>query len=144
MAGHPKRPDARRSELSLRGDDEAPAKDGSLFLWAVVILLLIGLALACWIFSFYVFGHPEKPFSYAILTKLKKLDAPKRFELTTAPRGDFLSAQALWDRYNAMSNRELERASEVLLRNYIRNFKLSQDLVPYVVGTFNILDSYEL
>jgi hypothetical protein len=144
MAGRPKRMDSRRAELSLRGDKEAPSKDGSLFLWAVIILLLIGLALACWIFSFYVFGHPEKPFSYAILTKLKKLDAPKRFELTTAPRGDFLSAQQLWDRYNVLSNRELERASEALLRNYIRNFKLSQDRVPYVVGTYNILDSYEL
>lgn len=133
-----------RNDLSLRGDDGAPGKDGSLFIWAVVILLLIGLAIACWIFSFYVFGHPEKPFSYSILTKLKKLDAPKRFELTTAPRGDFLSAQQLWDRYNKMSNRELDRASEDLLRNYLRNYKLSKDPVPYVVGTYNILDSYEL
>lgn len=115
-----------------------------MFIWAVVILLLIGFAIACWIFSFYVFGHPEKPFSYSILTKLKKLDSPKRFELTLAPRGDFLSAQQLWDRYNKMSNRELDRASETLLRNYLRNYKLSQDPVTYVVGTYNILDSYEL
>lgn len=133
-----------RHDLSLRGDDGPAGKDGSLFLWAVVILLLIGLAIACWIFSFYVFGHPEKPFSYSILTKLKKLDAPKRFELTEAPRGEFLSAQGLWDRYNKMSNRELDRASEALLRNYLRNYKLTQDPVPYVVGTYNILDSYEL
>lgn len=135
----------RRNDLSLRDDeDEAPARDGSLFIWAVVILLLIGFAIACWIFSFYVFGHPEKPFSYSILTKLKKLDSPKRYELTSAPRGEFLSAQSLWDRYNVMSNRELERASEALLRNYIRNYKLTQDKVTYVVGTYNILDSYEL
>jgi hypothetical protein len=144
MAGPSKRSETRRNDLSLRGDDDAPRKDGSLFLWAVVILLLIGFAIACWIFSFYVFGHPEKPFSYTILSKLKKLDSPKRFELTLAPLGDFLSAQQLWDRYNVMSNRELERASEALLRNYLRNFKLSQDRVPYVVGTYNILDSYEL
>jgi len=143
MAGHPKRTQTRRNDLSLR-DDDSPRKDGSLFIWAVVILLLIGFAIACWIFSFYVFGHPEKPFSYSILTKLKKLDSPKRFELTEAPRGEFLSAQQLWDRYNVMSNRELERASEGLLRNYLRNYKLSQDPVPYVVGTYNILDSYEL
>jgi hypothetical protein len=144
MAGHPKRSETRRNDLSLRGDDDSSRKDGSLFLWAVAILLLIGFAIACWIFSFYVFGHPEKPFSYSILTKLKKLDAPKRFELTQAPRGEFLSAQQLWDRYNVMSKRELERASEVLLRNYLRNYKLTQDPVPYVVGTYNILDSYEL
>jgi hypothetical protein len=144
MAGQPKRSETRRNDLSLRGDDDTPRKDGSLFLWAVAILLLIGFAIACWIFSFYVFGHPEKPFSYSILTKLKKLDSPKRFELTLAPRGDFLSAQQMWDRYNKLSNRELERASETLLRNYLRNYKLSQDPVPYVTGVYNILDSYEL
>ena len=43
-----------------------------------------------------------------------------------------------------MTNRELERASEALLRNYLRNYKLTGDKVPYVVGSFNILDSYEL
>jgi Activator of osmoprotectant transporter ProP len=144
MAGHPKRSATRRNALSLRGDEDAPGGDGSLFTWAVVILLLIGFAIACWIFSFYVFGHPEKPFSYAVLTKLKKLDAPKRFELTQAPRGEFLTAQQLWDRYNKMSNRELQRASETLLRNYLRNYKLTPDPVPYVVGTYKILDSYEL
>ena len=46
MPGQPK-----RNELSLRGDDGTPAKDGSLFLWTVIILLLIGFAIACWIFS---------------------------------------------------------------------------------------------
>ena len=38
----------------------------------------------------------------------------------------------------------MQRASEVLLRNYLRNYKLTSDKVPYVVGSFNILDSYEL
>ena len=115
-----------------------------MFAWTIVILLLIGFAICCWVFSFYVFGHPEKPFSYSILAKLKKLEAPKRFEITAAPQGEFLNAQQLWDRYNKMTNRELERASETLLRNYLRNYKLTSDKVPYVVGSFNILDSYEL
>ncbi len=134
----------RASELSLHGDDSSPRRGGDLFLWTIVILLLTAVAIACWIFSFYVFGHPEKAMSYAILSKLKKLDPPKRFELTAAPRGDFLNAAKLWDRYNKMSNRELSQASDILLRNYLRNYKLTQDLVPYVIGTFNILDSYEL
>jgi hypothetical protein len=115
-----------------------------LFGWTVFILLLIGFAICCWVFSFYVFGHPEKPFSYAILAKLKKLEAPKRFEITAAPEGEFLTAQQLWEKYNSMTNRELERASETLLRNYLRNYKLTGDKVPYAIGSFNILDSYEL
>jgi hypothetical protein len=134
----------RSSEFSYHAEEPPPRKDGNLFAWTIAILLLIGFAICCWVFSFYVFGHPEKPFSYSILAKLKKLEAPKRFELTAAPQGEFLSAQQLWDRYNKMTNRELERASEVLLRNYLRNYKLTGDKVPYVVGSFNILDSYEL
>lgn len=119
-------------------------RDGSLFAWTILIIILVGVAIGCWIGSFYVFGHPEKPFSYKVLTKLKKLAPPKRFELTAAPRGEFLPASKLLKRYADMSPRELARANESLLRNYIRNYKLTQDLVPYVVGTYNILDSFEL
>lgn len=131
------------TEISLHGDDRPPRKD-NLFAWTIAILLLAGFAIACWIFSFYVFGHPEEAFSYKILTKLKKLDPPKRFEITAAPRGEFLGPQELWDRYNRMTDRELKRTSEVLMRNYLRNYKLTQELVPYVVGSFMILDSNEL
>lgn len=126
------------------GDGDHPSKDGNLFVWTVVILLLTGFAIACWIGSFYIFGHPEMPFSYKVLNKLKKLDPPKRFELTAAPRGEFLKASQILDRYGRMAPRELERANAALLRNYLRNYKLTQDLVPYIVGTYNILDSYEL
>ncbi|MFZ4776549.1 MAG: hypothetical protein ACOYM3_14350, partial [Terrimicrobiaceae bacterium] len=125
-------------------DEESPAKDGNLFVWTIIILLLTGFAITCWIGSFYIFGHPELPVSYEILNKLKKLDPPKRFELTMAPRGEFLKASQILDRYGKMAPRELARANEALLRNYLRNYKLTQDLVPYVVGTYNILDSFEL
>ena len=142
--GQPFDTGARSSDFSYQPDDSPPRKEGNLFAWTVAILLLIGFAIFCWVFSFYVFGHPEKPFSYAILTKLKKLDAPKRFEITAAPQGEFLNAQQLWERYNKMTNRELERASEGLLRNYLRNYKLTGDKAPYIIGSYNILDSYEL
>lgn len=124
--------------------EDAPAPEGNLFAWTILILALSGVAIFCWIGSFYVFGHPEKPLSYNILTKLKKLDPPKRFELTAAPRGEFLRAKQIEERYGKMTPRELDRANEALLRNYLRNYKLTTELVPYVVGTFNILDSYEL
>jgi hypothetical protein len=134
----------RSTEFSYSPEKQPPRKDSGLFGWTVFILLLIGFAICCWVFSFYVFGHPEKPFSYAILTKLKKLETPKRFEVTAAPEGEFFNAEQLWERYNKMTDRELERASETLLRNYLRNYKLTGDKTPYVIGSFNILDSYEL
>ena len=128
-------------------DSVRPARqksDDGLFGWTVLILIFIGIAIACWIGSFYVFGNPEKPLSYRVLSRLGKIDPTKRFELTAAPRGEFLRAPQLLDRYGSMRPRQLERTNETLLRNYIRNFKPADGLVPYVIGTFNILDSYEL
>jgi hypothetical protein len=120
------------------------SSDGGLFGWTVLIIVLIGFAISCWVGSYYIFGHPEKPFSHEVLTRLKKIDPPKRFELTAAPRGEFLRAPQIFDRFSSMKPRQLGRTNEIFLRNYIRNFKPVDGLVPYVVGTFNILDSYEL
>ena len=141
--------ETKNSRAWFKDPDTDPSKprgrqDGGLFCWTVLILLLIGVAIFCWIGSFYVFGHPEKPLSYDILSKLKKIEPPKRFELTAAPRGEFLRAPEIMERYAAMRPRQLERTNEVLLRNYLRNFKPCDGLVPYVLGTFNILDSFEL
>jgi hypothetical protein len=120
-----------------------PHRD-NLFGWTVFLLLLIGFAFACWFGSYYIFGHPENPRSYRVLQKLKKLDPPKRFELTKAPPGEFLSAQKLYERYNGFSRLELERENDELLRNYIKNYGETKKLVPYIVGRFQILDSYAL
>ena len=67
--------------------------------WTVAILLLIGFALAAWLGSFYIFNQPERPDSYRILQKLHKIEAPKRFELTAAPAGEFLNPSELYERY---------------------------------------------
>ena len=68
-------------------DEDEPKERDNLFLWTVFILLLIGLAFACWLGSFYIFGHPEKPGPYRFLQKFKKIEAPVRFEVTKAPQG---------------------------------------------------------
>ena len=114
------------------------------FAWTVVILLLTGFALAAWLFSFYVFGQPERADSYRILQKLHKVEPPKRFELTAGPAGEFLSAKQLYDRYNAMGAAELGRTNAELARNYIRNFQQVRGLVPYVVGRYVIEEAREL
>ena len=121
-----------------------PVKAASVFGWSIAILLLTGLAFTAWIGSFYVFGQPERPQSYKILKKLHKIEPTKRFELTAAPAGEFLTAKQLYDRYLAMSPTELEKANAEMLRNYIRNFQRMRGLVPYVVGRFNIMDAREL
>ncbi len=126
-------------------DDEPPSKGrDNLFLWTVFILLLIGLAFACWLGSFYIFGHPEQPRPYRILKKLNKIDPPKRFEVTAAPPGEFMSAQKLFEKYGKKTRLELERENAELLRDYITNYRAPSKPVPYIRGKFNILDSYEL
>src|SRR5258708_17786248 len=112
--------------------------------WTVVILLLIGFALAAWLGSFYIFSQPERPDSYRILQRLHKIEPPKRFELTAAPPGEFLDSKELYERYSEMGNAELARTNAELARNYIRNYQNVHGLVPYVVGRYKIVAAREL
>src|SRR5580765_6409665 len=121
-----------------------PRRRINYFAWTVAILLLMGFALAAWLGSFYIFNQPERPDSYRILQKLHKVEPPKRFELTAAPAGEFLSAKQLYDRYNAMGSAELTKTNAELARNYIRNFQQLRGLVPYVVGRYVIMEAREL
>jgi len=114
------------------------------FAWTVAILLLTGFAFAAWLGSFYIFSQPERPDSYRILQKLHKIEPPKRFELTSGPPGEFLSAKQVYDRYNAMGNAEFAKTNAELARNYIRNFQQVRGLVTYVVGRYVIEDAREL
>src|SRR5688500_8695077 len=111
-------------------EEASPKGRDNLFLWTVFILLLIGVAFACWLGSFYVFGHPEHPRAYKVLKTLGKSEAPRRFEDIAAPPGEFLSAQKLFERYSKFSRLELERENADLLRNYINNYRETKKLVP--------------
>jgi hypothetical protein len=121
-----------------------PRRRTNFFAWTVAILLFTGFAFAAWLGSFYIFGQPERPDSYRILKKLHKIEQPKRFELTAAPAGEFLSAKQLYDRYAAMVPAELAEKNAELARNYIRNYQQVRGLVPYVVGRFTIMEAREL
>jgi hypothetical protein len=122
---------------------QLPEND-NLFGWTVFILLLCGFAVACWIGTFYVFTHPEEPFNYHILEKLKKIDPPKRFELTAAPAGEFMGPDKLLSKYGAMSSWQIDEDSKNLLRSFLRNYDHQVGKIPYVTGKFTVLDSYPL
>ena len=121
-----------------------PGRKTNLFGWTIAILLLIGFAFAAWLGSFYIFGQPERPDSYRILQRLHKIEPPKRFQITAAPAGEFLSGKQLHERYGAMRPAELARTNAELARNFIRNFQQVRGQVPYVLGRFTIMDAYEL
>jgi hypothetical protein len=121
-----------------------PRRRVNYFGWTLAILLLSGAAMAAWLFSFYIFGQPERPESYRILQRLHKVDPPKRFELTAAPAGEFLTPKQLQERFAAMGTAELAKTNAELARNYIRNFQGVRGLVPYVVGRYVIEEAREL
>lgn len=114
------------------------------FIWSVVLLLMTGLCFASWIGSFYVVSHPENPKCYRILKKFKRVDPPKRFPVTEAPKGEFLSSSKLLDRYGKLGKLELANENALLLRNYVTNFRESGRRVAYVSGRFHVVQSFEL
>lgn len=125
-------------------EDMLPKKKDNLFLWTILILLLVGAAFACWLGSFYVFGHPEEARSYALLKKLKKIEPARRFDVTQAPQGEFMSAQKAYERYSTLTRLELERENAELLRIYIKNYTETKKLVPYLRGKFEVMEAREL
>jgi hypothetical protein len=133
-------------DASYDYDDEGlePQRRDNLFIWTVFILLLIGFAFACWLGSFYIFGHPEEPRSYRILKKLKKIEPPRRFDITKAPLGEFISPQKTFEKFSTLKSLELQRENAELLRIYIKNYTESKKLVPYLRGKFEVMESREL
>jgi len=129
-----------RGSKRLRKQNETD----NLFGWTVFILLMCGFAVACWIGTFYIFSHPEEPFNYQILAKLKRLDPPKRFELTAAPAGEFLPPDKLLTKFGAMTAGQLDEESKNLLRSYIRNYDHQGGKIPYITGKFIVLDCFPM
>jgi hypothetical protein len=127
-----------------RGRLPPPEGSDGLFGWTVVILLLCGVAVVCWIGTFYVFDHPEQPFNYQLLAKLNKVVPPKRFELTAAPAGEFLAPDKLLERYGAMTSAGLQEESNNLLRSFLRNYDHQVGKVPYVTGKYTVLDAFPM
>jgi hypothetical protein len=127
-----------------RGRLPPPEGSDGLFGWTVVILLLCGVAVVCWIGTFYVFDHPEQPFNYQLLAKLNKVVPPKRFELTAAPAGEFLGADKLLERYGAMTATGLQDESNNLVRSFLRNYDHQVGKVPYITGKYTVLDAFPM
>jgi len=130
--------------LKMRPKSSYRSEQDGLFVWTVFIVFLAGFAVLCWVGSFYVFGHPEKAFSYRLLRKLGKIDEPKRFELTSAPRGKFLDANELFERYGSVSAGALAAENDKLLRNYISNYYQTKLPVSYAIGPFHIMGAFRL
>ena len=134
-------------EMELRTFDEPVTRKsrGALFFWwGVLLLLLMGACFASWIGSFYVISHPEVPKCYKLLKKLKRIEPPKRFAVTEAPKGEFLSPAKVLERFGKMGPAELERENADLLRAFIMNYRESKRHTIYVTGKFDVVQAHQL
>ena len=118
-----------------REQDEGRYVSGNTLLWVATIAVLLGLNFASWSFCMWVFGQPEYPMNYKILTKLEKLPPIHGFIATTAPRGKFHSAKDLYAKVYPFSDVELKAYNGILKRFYIKNYKERDDVV-YLSGDF--------
>ena len=128
---------------NLTGPRQPQGRD-SLFTWTVGLFVLAGVVIACWLGSFYVTGHPEKPTMYRILRSANQIGSPTRFETTAAPQGKFFSAKDAFDHFSQMTSLQLDNENAKLLRNYIRNYKNLARPVPYLHGKFVVVQAYSL
>jgi hypothetical protein len=117
--------------------DEEVDEGTSLFIWVIVILILLGLNIGSWSFCNMVFGHPEHPFSYNLLTKLEKIEPLQGYTKTGVPGGKFFTAKDLYSQAYPFKKSQLKAYNGMLMRNYLWNFK-DRDPATFVCGSFKI------
>lgn len=136
-------PDESAFAKGKRGEDEGRYVRGNWILWLAVIAVLAGLNLASWSFCIWVFGQPEVPMNYRLLTRLDKLEPIHGFTPSTAPRGKFHSAKGLYSQVYPFGETERKAYNGILKRHYLRNYAERDDAV-YLGGEFEVLSSRKL
>ncbi len=121
-----------------REQDEGRYAGGNAILWLAVIAVLVGLNFASWSFCMWVFGQPEHPMNYRLLTRLDRLAPIHGFTAVTAPRGKFRSAKDLYAQVYPFSPTELRAYNGILKRHYLRNY-LERDDVTFLSGEFTVV-----
>jgi hypothetical protein len=128
---------AGRSSYSSRGATAKPADTG-LFWWTIIITLLLGAAIASWFFSIYVFNYPEVPFNYKLLNRLHKIEPLKKFERNDVPNGVVYGAKAAFQKFDVLTDKQLEEKSSLLRRSYLTNYRAIEDKPIYIKGDYKI------
>ena len=111
-------------------------------MWAITLSAMSVVAVSSWVFSMYVFSHPEEPIPHKLLSKLKRIDPPKRFDIYGVPPGKAFNerdAYAKYRRFLSLSQAEMRGLNARFIREYISNYRRA-DPVDYVSGTFRITE----
>ncbi len=128
---------------AAREEDDGRYAGGNVILWIAAIAVLIGLNFASWSFCMWVFGQPEHPMNYRLLTKLEKLDPLVGVSPVSAPRGKFYSAKDLYSQVYPFNKTQLAAYNGILKRYYLKNYHERSD-VTYLSGEFRVISVQEM
>ena len=118
--------------------------DGGLFWWSIAIMVLAGLAVFSWFFCIYVCSHPERPFSYKLLSRFEKLDKLKPFTEKDAPGGKVMSFKDAHQTFFSFTEDNMKQKNAELHRAYITNYDAKELRPIYLRGNFKVLHSRPL
>ena len=90
-----------------------------------------------WFVCLDVFGNPDVPRNYRILTKLGRAPILKKYTISDVPNGNALSPKELYRRYFGLEDKERDKLNSLLLKNYLTNFDRPL-LINYVEGDYQV------
>ena len=125
------------SKAEVIEEEEDPTEGPNLFNWGIVIVVLLGLNIGSWTFCNMVFGHPDHPFSYGLLTKMNKLEPLEGFKSNNVPGGKFRTPKFLYTEIYSFDKSELRAHNGRLMRNYLWNYK-DRNPVTFIFGSFTV------
>lgn len=135
---------SRASSKDHNSSQAMPRTDGGMFWWTIGISVLIGMATFSWIFSIFVFTHPETPFNYGFLEKMNRLEEIRQFDEKSVPAGRTYNPKDLYQKFYTLTDRNLKDNNALLRRNYITNYKNKDERPFYLSGRFRVVHARPL
>lgn len=120
-----------------RPQEDSPPRRPAYFWWLLANALALCFAVFSWFVCLHVFGNPEIPRNYKILSKLHRLPVLKKFPLTELPSGNARPPKELYAWFMRSNEVETSRMNSLLLRNYLMNFEQPL-LLTYIEGDYQI------
>jgi hypothetical protein len=104
----------------------------------ILITILLGLVVASWFGSIYLFSYPERPFNYNLLQRMKKVEKLQAWNAGNAPKGKFYSPRGIFQDFDRLSDDNLATKSNLLKRIYLTNYKNLDERPVYLQGRFRV------
>ena len=120
-----------------RSNEEFVARRPAYFWWLLANALALCFAVLSWAVCLNVFGSPELPRNYEILSKVGRTPVLHRYTVLDAPNGVGLAPKELYRKYFGYSEQQLAKVNGLLMRNYLTNFGEPQ-LLTYIEGDYQI------